>query len=83
MCKVMSNSFSTPWTVVGQAPLSIGFPRQEYWNELPFPPPRDLPNPEMETVSPVSTALQANSLLLSHWGRDQDIQVVGNYKALM
>ena len=35
----MSDSFVTPWTVACQAPLSIGFPRQEYWNRLPFPPP--------------------------------------------
>ena len=35
--------FSTPWTVIHQAPLSTEFPRQEYWSGLPFPPPRDLP----------------------------------------
>ena len=34
---VMSDSFATPWTVARQAPLSMGFPRQEYWNGLPFP----------------------------------------------
>ena len=48
----MSNSFVTPWTVARQAPLSMGFPRQEYWSELPFPTPKDLPNPEIEPVSP-------------------------------
>ena len=37
--------FATPWTVTYQAPLSMGFSRQEYWSELPFPSPRDLPNP--------------------------------------
>ena len=37
--------FAIPWTVVHQAPLSMGFSRQEYWSELPFPPPGDLPNP--------------------------------------
>ena len=36
---VVSDSFVTPWTVAGQAPLSLGFPRQEYWNGLPFPSP--------------------------------------------
>ena len=51
--------FVTPWTVARQAPLSMGFPRQEYWNGLPFPPPGDLPDPGIETVSP---ALQADSL---------------------
>ena len=35
----------TLWTVVCQAPLSMGFSRQEYWSGLPFPPPRDLPDP--------------------------------------
>ena len=34
------------------APLSMGFPRQEYWNGLPFPPPEDLPNPGVKPASP-------------------------------
>ena len=34
---VMSDSFSTTWTVARQAPLSMGFPKQEHWSELPFP----------------------------------------------
>ena len=46
--------FGTPWTVASQAPLSLGFPRQEYWCGLPFPPPGDLPNPGIESVSPTS-----------------------------
>ena len=46
-CQVMSNSFSTPWAVAHQAPLSMGFFRQEYWSRLPFPSPGDLPNPEI------------------------------------
>ena len=49
----------TPWTVACQSPLSMGFSRQEYWSGLPFPSPRDLPNPGMEPGSP---ALQADSL---------------------
>jgi len=44
----------------------MGFSRQEYWSGLPFPPPGDLPNPR---IKPVSPALQADSLLLSHQGR--------------
>ena len=40
--------FATPWTVAGQAPLSMGFSRQEYWSGLPFPSPGDLPNPGTE-----------------------------------
>ena len=45
----------TPWTEARQAPLSIGFPRQDYWlllSGLPFPSPRDLPNPGFEPTSP-------------------------------
>ena len=46
----------------------MGFPRQEYWNELPFPSPGDLPDPGIEHTSPAAPALQADSLLLSHQG---------------
>ena len=46
-------------TVACQAPLSMGFSRQEYWNGLPFPSPGDLPDPGIESCSP---GLQANSL---------------------
>ena len=42
----------TPWTVVCQASPSVGFSRQEYWSGLPFPSPRDLPDPGMEPRSP-------------------------------
>jgi len=49
--------FATPWTVARQAPLSVGFPRQEYWSGLPFPPPGDLPYPGIESKSPASPAL--------------------------
>ena len=46
----------------------MGFSRQEYWNGLPLPSPGDLPNPGIKPSSPTSSALQADSLLLSHWG---------------
>ena len=42
----------TPWTIACQAPLSMGFSRQEHWNRLPCPSPGDLPDPGMEPVSP-------------------------------
>ena len=58
----MSDSLQPPWTVAQQAPLFMGFSRQEYWNELPFPPPGNLPNPGIKLVSPVSPALQVDSL---------------------
>ena len=44
--------FATLWTVAHQAPLFVGFSRQEYWSGLLFPSPRDLPNPGIEPVSP-------------------------------
>ena len=53
---VVSDSV-TPWTVAPQAPLSMRFPRQEYWNGLPFPSPGDLPHPAIKPVSPPSPIL--------------------------
>ena len=50
-----------PWTVAGQAPLSMGFSRKEYWSGLPFPSPEDLPDPGIKRMS---LALQADSLPL-------------------
>ena len=48
---VMSDSFATPWTIAHQAYLSMGFPKQEYWNGLPFPSPWALPDPGVEPTS--------------------------------
>ena len=45
--------FVTLWTIALQAPLSMGFLRQENWSGLPFPSPKDLPDPRMETASPI------------------------------
>ena len=58
-------TFVIPWTVACQAPLPIGFPRQEYRSELPFPSPGNLLDPGIEPTSP---ALQADSLPLSQQG---------------
>ena len=49
--------FATPWTVPLQAPLSMEFTRQEYWSELPFSSPGDLPDPGIELTSLESLAL--------------------------
>ena len=57
--------FSTSWTVAHQAPLSMGFSRQEYWSGLLFPSLEGLPDPGIE---PVSSALQVDSLPLSNQG---------------
>ena len=53
----MFDSDATLWTVAHQVPLSMGFPRQEYWNELPFPPPGDLPDPGIKFMPFASPAL--------------------------
>ena len=71
--------FVTPWTVARQAPLSMGFSRQEYWSEWPCPPPRDLPDPGIEPRSPVSPALAGR--FSSHWAaweapKDRDIYIL-------
>ena len=67
-----------PWIVSPQAPLSMGFPRQEYWSGLPFPFVEDLPDPGIKPRSPTlqtSPALQADSILSmgffrqEHWSR--------------
>ena len=62
----------TLWTVAGQDPLSLGFPRQEYWSRLLFPSPGDLPKPGIEPTSP---ALQADSLPL-HQGATREARTV-------
>ena len=61
---------ATLWTVALQAPLSMGFPRQEYWSELPFHTPGYLHNPGIQFTSPVSPALQVDSLLLNYQIRE-------------
>ena len=60
--------YATLWTVAHQAPLSMGFSRQEHWCRLPCPPPGDLPDPGIKPLSPASPALQADSLPLNHQG---------------
>ena len=60
--------FETPWTVARQAPLSMGFPRQEYWSGLPFPSPGDLPNSGTEPTPPVSPAFAGGFLTVEATG---------------
>ena len=67
-------TLATPWTAAHQAPLSMGFSRQEYWSGLPFPSPGDLPNPGNERSSP---ALQADSVPTEPLGPGK-ISVTGN-----
>ena len=73
VCVVLSRSvlyysFVTLWTVDHQAPLSMGFSRQqEYWSGLPFPSPGDLPKPGIEPISLMSLALQEDLLSEPPW----------------
>ena len=61
--------FATSWTVAHQAPLSMGFSRQEYWSGLPFPSPGDLPDPGIVLGSP---ALPADVLPSEPPGKPKD-----------
>ena len=61
-CSVMSDSFATTWTVARQAPLSMGFPRQEYWSGWPFPSPEDLSDPRIDPTSLECPALAGEFL---------------------
>ena len=64
---VVSDSFATPRAGARQAPLSTGFSRQEYWSELPFPTPGDLPDPGIEPMSLVSPALASGFFTSATW----------------
>ena len=72
----------TPWTVAHQAPLSMGFSRQEYYSGLPFPSPGDLPDPGLE---PRSLALQVDSLLSEPQGKPnvQIKAILGRHKSYL
>ena len=62
VCAQLLRLFATPWTAAHQAPLSMGFSRQEHWSELSFPSPGDLPDPGTELLSPASPALAGGFL---------------------
>ena len=62
----MRCSYATPWTVAHQAPLSMGFSRQDSWSGLPFPSPGDLPDPGIEPGPP---SLPVDSLLSDPLGK--------------
>ena len=64
----MSDSFVIPWTVAHQAPLFMGFSRQEYWSGLPFPHPGDISNPGIE---PESSALAGGFFTTEPPGKPQ------------
>ena len=66
----------TPWAVPHQAPLSMGFSRQEYWSGLPFPSLGDLPNPEIEPESPASPALAGGFFTTQLPGKPQSVNLI-------
>ena len=84
--------FATLWTVACQAPLSMGFSRQEYWSGMPFPPSGDLPNPEIEPESLRSLALAGRFFTTSatweghfwgyHCSKSSGIQALGSRSAV-
>ena len=67
--------FATPWTVTYQAPLSMGFSRQEYWSGLPFPSPGDLPDPGIKPGSPADRhfTIWATREVLEGRGRNSNV----------
>ena len=81
-CPVMSNSFETLWTVTQQAPLSMGFPRQEYWNGLSYPPPENFPDPGIEPMSLAFLHWQAGSLPTVPQGKPMDREAWEGYLRL-
>ena len=70
MC-VCDIPFVTPQTVAHQAPLSMGFSRQEYWSGLPFPSPGDLPDPGTKCTSPLFPTLAGGFLTTEPPGKPQ------------
>ena len=62
--------FAPPWTVAHQAPLSLGFSRQEYWSGLPFPSPEDLSDPG---IDPTSSALAGGFFTTQPSGKPSEV----------
>ena len=88
----MSDTLATPWTVTHQAPLSMGFPRQEYWSGLPFPSPGNLPANAEDAGSipgledPLEKEMATHSNILAWeipWTEEPDgLQFLGSQKEL-
>ena len=73
--------FATLWTIARQAPMSMGFSRQEYWSGLPSPPPGDLPNPEIKPTSLMSSAWAGGFFTTEPPGKLVDIKTSDSQKA--
>ena len=84
----MSYHFETPWIVACQAPLSMGFPRQEYCSGLPFPTPGDLPHPEIKPKCPAlsgrffTTEPPGKSSRLNYFTLNKETNLI-NYNILL
>ena len=76
VASAMLTLFVTPWAMAHQAPVSMGFSRQEYWSGLSRPSPGDLPDPGLDLSLLLSPALQADSLSLSHQGSSEETPVI-------
>ena len=73
VCAQSYPTLCNPWTVGHQAPLSMGFSRQEYWTGLPFPPPGDLPDPGIEPASPALAGRFSITALLGKPGYQAEV----------
>ena len=76
LCAQSRLLFATPWTAARQAPLSIGFSRQDYWSGLPFPSPGDLSNPGITPLSPASPALAGRFSTTELPGKPQNCKII-------
>ena len=74
--------FATPWIVACQAPLCMGFFRQEYWSELPFPPPGNLPEPGNELKAPAALALAGEFLTTEPRGKSHMVYQFSSLQSL-
>ena len=76
-CSVVSDSFVTPWTVAHQAPLSMGFSRQEYWSGWPCPPPGDCPKPGIQPTAPATSPALAGGFFITEPPRKPVVMIKG------
>ena len=66
--------FATAWTVAHQAPLPMGFSKQEYWSGLPFSPPGDLRDPGIEPASPVCPTVAGRLFSTEPLGKPREME---------
>ena len=80
--RAQSDFFTTPWTVAHQVPLFMEFFRQEYWSELPFPPPGNLPEPGNELKAPAALALAGEFLTTEPRGKSHMVYQFSSLQSL-